>query len=74
MTTTPSKMSVTMTRALADPEVRARMSRGAKRRWAKAGERRRQARRMTAALGKASVRKAMSEGAKRRHGAAMARD
>ena len=70
---TPSKMSATMTKALADPRVRARMSLGAKRRWAKRGEKARQAARMKAALGKASVRKAMSEGAVRRHSAARAK-
>ena len=62
-----TKMSVTMKRVLNTPKARANMSAGAKRRWAKAVERKRQAARMKKALGRPAARAAMRRGAKRRH-------
>ena len=63
----PSPMSVTMKRVLANPKARANMRAGAKRRWAKAAERKRQAARMKKALGRPAARAAMRRGARRRH-------
>ena len=62
-----TKMSVTMKRVLNTPKARANMRAGAKRRWSKAAERKRQAARMKKALGRPAARAAMRRGAKRRH-------
>ena len=63
----PTKMSTIMTRVLNNPQARANMSAGATRRWAKAGERKRQGVRMKKALGSVEVKKKMSKAAVRRH-------
>ena len=63
----PTKMSTIMTKALANPQARANMKAGALKRWAKVGERKRQAARMKKALGRHEARANMSKGAKRRH-------
>ena len=63
----PTKMSTIMTRVLKNPQARANMKAGALKRWAKAGERERQAARMKLALAREEVRAKMSKGAVRRH-------